>query len=91
MTDLPKRSGATGSAELRDAGGGILSRGEALLFPNDDKSANFYPHDSALRDTIESRAKTLVFTTENESRSIVAIKECPGEVLHELHFHLRLS
>jgi hypothetical protein len=90
MTNLEEQSGATVSAELRDADGDIVSTGEALLFP-DDKSANFYPYDAALRDTIESEAKTLVLRNENQSRTIIAIKECAAEVTHELHFHVRLS
>lgn len=90
MTNLEEQSGDTVSAELRDADGDIVSTGEALLFP-DDKSANFYPHDAARRDTIESKAKALVLRNENQSRTIIAIKECPAEVTHELHFHVRLS
>lgn len=91
MANLQKQSGARVSAELRDSAGDIVSRGEALLFPDDDKSAHFYPHDSAHRDRIRSFAKTLVLTDDNESQSIVAIQECAQEVRHEQHFHLRLS
>jgi hypothetical protein len=91
MTNSGKRLGARVSAELRDAGSGIVSRGTALLFRDDDKSAHFYSHDSAPRDRIQSHARTLVLTDDNESRSIVAIEECVEEVPHELHFHLRLS
>lgn len=91
MANLQKQSGARVPAELRDVGGNVVSRGEALLFSDDDKSAHFYPHDSTSRDTIQSRAQTLVLTNENESRSIVAIQECAEEVPHEQHFHLRLS
>src|SRR6266404_6775721 len=67
MTNSQEQLGVRVSAELRDAGGDILSRGEALLFP--DNSANFYPHDLALRETIQNHAKTLVLEGENQSRS----------------------
>ena len=89
MTNSQKQSGVRVSAELRDAGGDILSRGEALLFP--DNSANFYPRDLVPREAVQTRSKTLVLIGENESRTIAAIQECAEEVLHELHFHIKLS
>ena len=91
MSNSHEKSGRRLPAELRDAGGDVVSRGEALFFPDDTNSANFYPRDLAPRETIQSRAKTLVLVDENESRAITAIMECPEEVRHELHFHVRLS
>ena len=78
-------------AELRDARGDIVSRGEALFFPDDNNSANFYPRDLVPREAVQTRSKTLVLIGENESRTIAAIQECAEEVLHELHFHIKLS
>jgi hypothetical protein len=76
-------------AELRDAMNNVLSRGKALLFP-DNTHASFFPGDSVSLDAIESRAGVLFLTGEKQSLKISA-KRCEQDVAHDLHFHLRIS
>ncbi len=77
------------AAEVWDTDGKILSKGEALIFP-DNTTANFFPLDAAEPVAIQGRAKTLFLIAGGRSLSVSA-KLCPDETPHEPHLHLDIS
>jgi len=86
---MPEESDKIDS-EIRDADGHLVSKGKTLFFAGE--TANFYPGDSASKDSILNRSRSLFLSEEKRSLALSSITPCPQEEIHkECHFHLRFS
>jgi hypothetical protein len=77
------------AAELRDAGGQVLSTGIAHYFA-DEKGAFLYPRDGATLDSVQGRGEILFLIPSKQSLQVVGISDCPNGNQPELHFHIKL-
>jgi hypothetical protein len=76
------------AAELRDADGHVLSKGEARFAPH-SPHPEFFPLDKAALDTLRNHAKTLVLTDLKEFLEVATVGPCPQQVDQpEFHYHV---
>jgi hypothetical protein len=87
---LCRRSQEMITAKLSDADGTIISKGDAVLFP-DEREALFYPRDGAPSGIVRSRVETLILANTNAPLSISEIQDCQEKTSQEPHFHMVLK